>query len=519
MSAATVTSQDVSAAPAGSFPLDLDDRRQLFGLERQVIGIEQSFSFGPYRLIPHRRLLFRADRPLHIGSRALEILLALVERAGDIVTKDELIARAWPKTVVEESNLRVHVAAVRKALGDTRKGSRYVANIPGQGYCFVAPVCADLKPAPAIPINASVAADPLSKRKSRPIGWDEEIHELARQVMDKHLVTLVGPPGIGKTAIAVAAGRRLQESFEDEVRFVELAPVADSHSVAAAIASAFKIESYGGNPLSALIESLRTRRILLIIDSCDRVLEAAGDLAEELIKFGPEIHILGTSREPLRTASEVVHRLSPLAVPPEKSEMTAAQALAFPAVQLFVDRAATTLHGFKLTDCDAPVVADICRKLDGIPLAIELAAYSTSTFSLRDLASIIDGRFRLSMRGRRTVECRHRTLSDALDWSYGALPPLEQRLLRQLAVFPASFTFEDASAVIVHDEISSCDLACGITKLVSKSLLIADVNGSDVTYRLLNTTRMFAWQKLSESAEFDDVTRRHAQSRTVKIGG
>src|SRR5262249_17432380 len=262
-----------------------------------------------------------------------------------------------------------------------------------------------------------------------------------------------------------------------------------------------------GNAIPDLIAYLQDKRMLLVLDSCEHVIEAAAALAEQILQNAAAVQILATSREPLRAKGERLHRLSPLELPPNSSELTAAEALAFPSVQLFVERAAANLDGFELSDADAPVVADICGKLEGMPLAIELAATRVDAFGIRQLSVLLDDRIRLLTYGRRTTLPRHRSLAAALDWSYEFLPDDERVVLRRLSVFSSAFTLDSASAVAD----GKTDVVEGVASLVAKSLVSADVGGTVVQYRLLDTTRAYATQKLTESGEFEDYVRRHAE--------
>jgi predicted ATPase/DNA-binding winged helix-turn-helix (wHTH) protein len=481
--------------------------------DRAIASTDHAICFGPFRLLAGQHLLLEGDRPLRLGSRALDLLTALVERRGELVSKDELIARVWPDTFVEEGNLKVHVAALRRALGDGQAGNRYVANVPGRGYCFVAPISLAESPRPSTP-HAAAAVEPahnLPPRLTRMVGRAEVVDALVDQLPRRRFITVVGPGGIGKTTVALAVATGRSASYEDGVRFVDLAPLTDPHLVPSALASVLGAAIRSENPTPGLIAFLRDKQMLLVLDSCEHVVEAAAALAVEVLKGVPGVHILATSREPLAVQGERVHRLSPLAIPPVSAGLSAAEALTFPAVQLFVERAAASLDGFELSDADAPIVADICRRLDGMALAIELAAARVDAFGVSGLAALLDDRFRLLMRGRRTELPRHQTLTAALDWSYEALPETERMILRHLAVFVGDFTLEAANAVTQAAEIAGFDVVDCIANLVAKSLVTADVDAAILHYRLLNTTRAYALEKLTASGELEQFARRHAE--------
>ena len=257
-------------------------------------------------------------------------------------------------------------------------------------------------------------------------------------------VTIVGSGGIGKTAVALAVACELARSYKDGAHFVDLAPVGAPLQVAGAVGSVLGVAIRSENPYPALAAFLRRRQMLLVIDNCEHVAEAAAKLAEEALKSSPEVHLLATSREPLRAQGETLHGLPPLETASQFTELTAAEALSFPAIQLFVERAAASAAGYELTDSDAPAVAQICRKLDGIALAIELAASRVDSFGVAGIAARLNDRFRLLTQGRRTAMPRHQTLSAAFDWSYENLSKAEQAVLCRLGIFAGPFTLEAA---------------------------------------------------------------------------
>lgn len=479
--------------------------------DRSTTSAGPIFVFGPFRFFPARQLLVEDDTPIRLGSRAMEILAALVERPGQLVSRDELTARVWPNTVVEESNLKVNVAALRRALGEGRLGRRYIATVSGRGYRFVAPVEHSAPGyAPALRSVGAERTHNLPVALTRTIGRADTIAALLKKLPQRRFVTIVGPGGIGKTTVALAMAEALIGAYKHGVGFVDLA-AQDPHLVASAVASALGQTIHSGDALPALIAYLRDRQTLVVLDSCEHVIDAAASLAEQIISGAPAVHILATSREPLRVKGEQVHRLSPLASPPASSRLSAVEALTFPAIQLFVERAAESLEGFELSDTDAPVVADICRKLEGIALAIELAATRVDTFGIYELSTLLSDRFRLLRQGRRTALARHRTLAAALDWSYELLSAEERVILRRLSVFAGAFALESASAVAAGAGVAASEVVEGVADLAAKSLVTADVSGAVVRYRLLDTTRAYALQKLTDSGELEAFVRRHAE--------
>ena len=466
---------------------------------------ERVAPIGPFVLHLDRQQLLRDGEPVRIGSRALALLIALVEKGGDLVGKDELISRAWPDTFVEEANLRVHIAALRKVLGDTGDPPQYIANVSGRGYRFVAAPPPELKP--SVEARSGSPAASLT----RLIGRDEEVATLTERVTRRRLITVSGPGGIGKTSVALAVAQQLGPVFDDRIEIVDLGAAAtDAKSMPQAIGIALKVSLAGGDPLGSLGAFLKDKSLLLLLDNCEHIIDAVTETAEFLLRQAPRLHILATSTEPMRAEGEWIFRLLPLAVPSEAENLTAEEALGIPAIELFVERAAAGSEAFQFTDQDVPLVSEICRRLDGNPLAIEIAAASVEAFGLRDLTAHLDDRFDLLVRGRRTAAPRHQTLRNLLDWSHGTLSPSEQTTLRRLAVFRGAFTLEAARAVAAIDG-RGLSVVSDIASLVRKSLLTADVGGAQATYRLLDSTRAYARQKAVEAEELGAVSRLHAR--------
>jgi predicted ATPase/DNA-binding winged helix-turn-helix (wHTH) protein len=469
-------------------------------------------AFGNFRLLPVQGVLLEGDQPIRLGSRALEILFALVERCGDVVGKEELLARVWPNTVVEEATLRVHIAALRKVLGSDNSG-RYVENVTGRGYRFVAPVMrlGDAKPTPIVRAELAERRSELPAPYSRVIGRTDVVRDLAELLPQQRFVTVVGPGGIGKTTVAVATAERLAPSYEQGVCFVDLATIADHALVPATLASTLGLAVLSDDPMPAIRAFLANKHVMIVLDNCEHVIESAAAVAEKLLKAAPGVHILATSREALRAEGEWVHHLGPLSIPPPSASLTAAEAMTFSAIRLFVERAFASLNNFELDDADAPIVADLCRRLDGIPLAIELAVARIDLFGLRGLASRLGASLQLLTKGRRTAVPRHQTLRATLDWSYGLLSETEQAILRRIAVFPGRFDLGSATAVATGGALGTAELLDGITSLGAKSLIMTDVTSEQVLFRMLETTRLYALEKLEAFGEAPAARRRHAE--------
>src|SRR5262245_24552021 len=324
------------------------------------------WEFGPFRFFPAERRLLKGATPVPIGSRELDILIALVERAGEVVTKRELFARVWPDVVVEESSLRVHVAGLRRVLGDGQDQARYIVNVPGRGYCFVASLTGTIAPA------SRSWARALPPHSTRVIGRDRDIAAVAELVAEHRFVTIHGPGGVGKTTLGLAVANAQAHAFADGVCFVDLSLNIGVHTVADALASALELIARARDPTAAIVDFIRAREMLLVLDSCETTIGDAAALAESIIQQASGVAVLATSREPLRAQSEHVYPLEPLNFPPEGVIATASDLLVFSAAQLFCERAVAGGYRAELKDADAVIVGDICRRVDGNALALEL---------------------------------------------------------------------------------------------------------------------------------------------------
>jgi predicted ATPase/DNA-binding winged helix-turn-helix (wHTH) protein len=469
----------------------------------------RAISFGPFRLLAAQRLLLEGEQPVRLGSRAFDILAALVERAGEVIEKEELIARAWRRTFVEEGNLKIQVRALRRALGDGQGGHRYIVAVPGRGYSFVAPVRREEQArAPLPPTIAPAGMHNLPLTVTRMIGREDAAAALLLQLSRERLMTIVGPGGIGKTTVALAVAERVVAGYEHGVWLVDLAPLGDPRLVPSAVATVLGLGIRFEDPLPGLVAGLRDKRMLLLLDNCEHVIGAVASLAAAVLSATPDISILVTSREPLGVAGEREYRLGPLSSPQPSAKPTAAEAATFSAVQLFVERATAVVEDFMLTDANAPPVGEICRRLDGLPLAIEFAAPRVEALGIEGLAAHLDDSLPLSAVRRRTAVPRHRTMRTVIDWSYDLLSADEQPFFRALGVFTGGFTLEAAAVVAAETRTDALER---LADLVAKSLVVADVDGAKPRFRLLDTTRAYAIEKLDESGERDVIARRHAE--------
>jgi predicted ATPase/DNA-binding winged helix-turn-helix (wHTH) protein len=475
--------------------------------------LDQAITFGPFRLIPSQRLLLEGNSPLHVGSRALTILQVLVERAGKVVDKREIARLVWPDTFVEEANIRVHVAALRRALGDGQNGARYIVNIPGRGYSFTGAVSLHSEPPkPDRAIATTTRSAPtLPSSITRLVGRADAVRKLRAELTRERMVTVVGPAGIGKTSLALAATQSWSTHSGCAAYFVDLATVSDPGSVPAAVASAISASTIYENIVEAMLRELQDRRLLIILDNCEHIIDATARLGVTLLTGTQHVRLLATSREALRIAGEWIHRVAPLGLPPPGTALTASEAMAFPSVQLFVERAIANVDTYEFRDQDASPVANICRRLDGIPLAIEFAAARVDLFDVATIARRLDDRFALLTRGRRDALPRQQTLRAALDWSCDLLSSDEKIALRRLSIFSAYFGVDDAIEVISDDKLPKPSVLDILSNLVAKSVVAANVGGHAVTYRLLETTQVYAHEKLSAAGELEALRRRHAQ--------
>ncbi|CAI8809858.1 Transcriptional regulator [Pseudomonas sp. IT-P12] len=471
----------------------------------------QAIHFGPYRIYPDQRLVMEADQPVRLGRRAMDILLILLEHAGNVVSKQTLIAGVWPNSVVEDINLRVHMAALRKALGDGQAGQRYIVTVAQRGYSFVAPYSLEHLEQPATHPAPTPGGHNLPLRRTRMIGRQSLVDNLVTQLPRQRFITLVGPGGIGKTTVALRVAEQLIGRYRDGILLLDLAPINKPSMIAAHLASLLELSLHDDDPIRGLATFLRDRQMLLVIDNCEHLIDAIALLSESLLRAAPQVHVLATSRESLRAEGEFVQRLESLDCPPPIAVLDRAQALTFSALQLFVERAMASHDSFELTDDELPLAIEICQRLDGIPLAIELAAAQVGSLGLNGLLKQLQGSFRLLTQGCPATLGRHQTLRATLDWSYELLSDCERTCLRRLGMFRGSFTLESAAAVIGGEHIDSRAVFGSITQLVAKSLLNVEVGDEEVFYRLLDTTRSYALEKLGLASDLPGTRERHAE--------
>jgi predicted ATPase/DNA-binding winged helix-turn-helix (wHTH) protein len=477
-------------------------------------SVTTNFSFGPFFLFPDKRLLVCHGKQVKLGSRALDILIALVRRAGSVISARDLLAEVWRDTVVEEGSLRFHLVALRKAFADGDPGVTYVMNVPGRGYTFVATVtpCDGIQSGVELKTTRPAARGQLRFVHSGAaiVGREREIEHIAQQLEEHRFVSIVGAGGMGKTTVANAVIDRLSDYFDGKIVSVDLSVIQDSELVSSTLVAALREGQEAAASISEVCASIGHTRMLVFLDCCEHLIDGVAQAAEVLYRNASGIYILVTSREIVNVDGEFVFRLPPLDAPPPGELLKAHDAQRYSAIRLFVERVVQAGCRFELTDDNAQSVGRLCRALDGIPLAIELAARQMPTFGLVGILELVDKKSRLMWHGRRTAVSRHQTLGATLDWSYGLLTGLEQVCLRRLAVFVGCFALDAAVAVIGAEDIDRADVLRTINQLSNKSLLDVRPDESAVRYFLLDTTRSYARVKLEEAGELDQLCARHA---------
>ena len=453
-------------------------------------------TFGAFRLDRSNRSLHRGLSVIPLRPKAFAVLEHLVARAGRLVTKDQLLAAVWPNTAVTDTVLKVCVREIRDALGDDSDAPRFVETAHRLGYRFV----------------GQTSHTNLPARLSSVVGREREIVDVVEALERSRLLTLVGAGGSGKSRLAIEVARSLDDKFNDGVWWIDLAPLGEESFVTQAVATVLGVRDQPGH---GLIETLRRflapREILLVVDNCEHVIGASASLLQELLQAAPRLRILATSREPVRSNGERIFLVPPLSVPGSEETPSPDDALEYGSVRLFAERAQAAMPSFVLSASNCQAVTDICRHLDGMPLAIELAAARVRALSAEQIAARLDDCLRVLGSGHRTELPRHQTLRAAIDWSYDLLTDPERRLLRRLAVFVGSFTLEAAEDVDAGLAAHRAGVVDILGHLIDKSLVhVSDREGANLRYRLLETVRQYAWQKLVDTEEASPALAQHA---------
>lgn len=479
--------------------------------------MNETFVFGPFRLFPNTRVLQKDDVDVAMGSRAFDILTALLKGNGCVLTHRELMAIAWPHMVVDVANVRVQVANIRRTLNCGQGGTRYIASVTGRGYCFVAiaerfealePPTVATRSSPVALAAGDVPNLPTALASA--LGRDDSVSELTERAQAGRLVTVVGAAGVGKTTLAVLVAHQLLHAFESAVFFVDLSSVECADLLTEAVAAAFGYHASGGDLLPGLLEVLAARRALIVLDNCEHLVDRVALFCRQVIDETASVVFLNTSREALRVGGEFVYLLQPLAYPSHRERMTARQAMAWPAVQLFMARAREGGARETLSDDDTSTVAALCRRLDGNPHAIGLVASQVATYGVQGIADLLASQSTLHWKGHRDACPRQRTVEAMIDWSHDLLVERDRRVLARLSVFSGGFALDAAVAVAADQQIDAEQVAEAVSDLVYKSLVAIVPASGGTQLRLLETTRAYAAARLARLDDSQVYARRHA---------
>jgi predicted ATPase/DNA-binding winged helix-turn-helix (wHTH) protein len=474
---------------------------------------DEGIAFRRFHLLPDERRFLADGEPVNLRPRAFDLLLALVEAAGSMVPHDVLIERVWQDRTVTENNLQVQIAALRNALGDDRDLIRTVAR---RGYQFTGGVAAPRSAAAAEPSTPS-ANMPVASREAPQTNLPEAVSELIGRQAEldgilalaraHRLVTLIGAGGIGKTRLALETARQLQPQFADGAWIVEMSTLCDSAQVPRAVAAAIGLPLSAAGDVERLASNIGAREMLIILDTCEHVIDAAAAMAEALLRRCSGVRVIATSREPLGACDEWIYRIGPLGVPfADETGLVASEAVA-----LFVARARATNVDFSVEPSAMTAIAAICCKLDGVPLAIELAATRAATLGVHALANRPDDHLQLLTCGRRTALPRHQTLRATLDWSYRLLSAAESAVLRRLAQCPGDFDLGEAREIAAEAGLTPAQAIEALVNLVTKSLVSVKTVDGKTAYRLPEITRAYALEKLVIGSEYDANGRPHGE--------
>jgi predicted ATPase/DNA-binding winged helix-turn-helix (wHTH) protein len=482
------------------------------------IDREEELRFGSYRLFPVDGFLLHGDRPIRIPPRELDVLIAVVKRRGEIAARDQIFREVWGQTAVEDGALSVAISALRHKRG---LHPTLIETVPGRGYRLTEAVrgagdisSVDLKE--DAKVRGPGAATNLPRRPNPLIGRDTELHELLDRLDGYGSVAILGPAGIGKTSLALAVGGELlaRRKFPDGVWLIDLAPVCDPALIESAIATVIGIKPRSQElALDAIVRTIGDKQMLLIFDNCEYVVQAAARIIGALLSRCARSKILATSQVVLSLADMAQYRLESLDLPPPARDryiVTAADIEGYAAVELFSMRARAADRRFRLDDACAASVAEICRMLDGIPLALELAAAEVPRHRIAGLRAKLAAPQRWLHSGPSNAPARYRTLQAMLDWSYGLLGPEEQRLYRRLGIFRGSFSLAASLAVGRDADVEDWELADTLDRLIDKSLVFVG-HEDPPRYRVLETVRLDAQAKLRSSGEQDSIAERHAR--------
>lgn len=463
--------------------------------------------FGPVELRPQERRVLVHGQPQALGARAFDLLLVLAQRRDRVVSKSELLDTVWPGMVVEESNLPVHVSALRKALG-----THAIVTIPGRGYRFA------LSTGPGVAASAP-SPTPMPWRFDQPvevapiIGREEMVYDIVAALLEHRFVNIVGPGGIGKTRLARAVLRRLREDFVDGVWWSDLAAVPTGGAVAGAMARSLEEPPGTDDTPAALARALASRsQMLLVLDNCEHVTASVVTVVAPLLQALPMLRLLLTSRVPLHLPGEHVWRLEALPVPAVGATLDEARSCG--AFELFELRAKASDQRFQIDAAQLPAAIALCRKLEGHPLAIEMAAARAPQLGLTALLDRLGDRLRLLRASDPAQPDRQLSLRTMLDWSISLLDATQRAVLRRLSVFAGSFSLEAAQQVVADEALDEWAALDALAALVDHSLVQTELPGDTAPprYRLAETTRLYAFEQLQAAGEVACTEARHRQA-------
>ena len=464
----------------------------------------RDFTFGRCVIRASARQLLIDDNPAKLGARAYDVLLALIDRRDRTVTKNELLDVVWPGLVVEENNLQVHIWTLRKLLGP-----QAISTIPGRGYRFTAAVASDAESANAAASRTSAPVAQFAEAAATLFGREHDLIALPQAVMAHRLVTIIGTGGIGKTALAKAVVNSLNTKFDHGTWLVDLAALDDAAQLVPAIARALNVTLGAGLNADALAKALQQQHLMIVLDNCEHLLRPLATLAAQLLNAAPQLHLLATSQEQLKLPGEYLYRVGTLGLP---AEATLDKARHAGAVLLFEARAHHADMRFALTEGNIEAVVDICSQLDGVALAIELAAARVALLGVHGVHDRLGQRLSLLSSTSRasSLSERHRTLRAALQWSHALLSVEQKIVFGRLGIMSGRFSLDAAQQVATDDAIDEWAVLDHLGALVEKSLIAAESDSrGEMSYRMLETMRHFALERVAESGEEAATRERH----------
>lgn len=489
------------------------------GTQSQVLAHEK-FVFGTFEVSTYRRDVRRDGRVVEISARAFDLLIVLLRRSGQVISKTELLDEVWPGMTVEPNNLEVCVSALRKIFESSAFASGPIVTVRGRGYCFVEPVrtlhnAGEIDPPAAVVSQQQQPERRISPRSFyRPlttfVGRRDELALIRERLMARRFVTLIGPGGVGKTRLAQEIGFAVSGDLADGVAFADFSEATTLQSVLEILSSQLQIGSDRRKIDAAICAaSIGDKDVLLILDTCDRVFEAVATLVGYLIGHCPRLLILTTSRRRLGVPGEVIVEVKPLATPDAAAAISASEALKSPAVALFVDLATTTVTSFALDDSNLADVIALCSMLDGLPAAIGLAVPLLKVLTPAALAQCVERRPQVLNDPNRAVPVRHRTLRGLVDWSFQSLSEQEKTLIRRLAIFSGRIPLAMVREILFDNEVDRDDVLMMMLALAEKSLLDVELDRTETHFRMLRVVRTYGLAKLAEAGE-QEIYRRFA---------